>query len=93
MQAYQTYGIDATGHLTHAGPNRVRRMNLRAAWRIQQSWERWRKRYLATHPGEYPLRTNTAPTVALRVHPVGQPQQCAEYRWCAGALADAQALG
>lgn len=89
MQAYQTYGVDASGHVTHAGPHTVSRMTLRTAYYLQRSWLRWRRRYLATHPGNYPLR-RVAPTVALWAHPVGRPSECLEYRWPFKALADAR---
>lgn len=79
MTTYQTYGVDASGRCTHAGPKTARRMNTRTAWYIQRSWERWRERYLREHSGDYPLRSDTAPTVALRAHPLGKPGECREY--------------
>jgi len=80
MTEYQTYGIDAAGIVTHGGVTKAKRMTPRLARRIQREWEKWRIQYLADHPGDYPLR-HCPPTVALRAHPLGRPQECREYRF------------
>ncbi len=67
---YQTYGVNAAGHCTHAGPNNVRRMDQRTAKRLQRDWVRWIKRQY--RDGEHPVEFVDT-TVALLAHPVGEP--------------------
>ena len=72
-EEYQTYGLDATGTLTHAGVNRACGMNAEEAKRIQREWSQWRLKYLDENPGDYPLR-HCQPTVQLMMHPPGRPE-------------------
>ena len=72
MKHYQTYGVDAQGLITHAGPHWARSMTMKVAYHLQSSWERWRARYIREHPGTYPLQDVPA-TVALHMHPIDDP--------------------
>ena len=67
---YQIYGLDVNGSCTHAGCHEMKRFSKREALRIQREWERWRDEYLASHPGDYPLRTDNRKTVKLWVYPI-----------------------
>lgn len=70
---HQIYGIDANNQITHAGPRRCRAMDLKTAYRIERSWQAWRRWYLLQHPGKYPLCTDLGRTVTLHVHPMDNP--------------------
>lgn len=75
---YQAYGIDANGKIVHAGTHGAPRMSGKVARRMHRKWLTWRAGYLATHPGNYPLR-HCPQVVAMFIHPVGQRSRCRRF--------------
>ena len=75
-----TYGIDAAGTMVHCGPRRHRgRFGQAAAQRLQDEWERWADTIAARSP-DCPTAQARGQTVAVRVHPIGKPELCREFR-------------
>lgn len=79
LKEYQVWGFDGGGRLTHAGVHRLQAVAAAEAKRVEANWRRWRKRYLAEHPGDYPLR-HIGRTVVLELHPVGCPGQLVGFK-------------
>ena len=83
MKRFQTYGIDASGKCTHAGVYDGRKQSPGVARKIQRDWLKWRKGYLADHPGNYPLRqdaeTPERKTVTLVMHEIGHPESAISF--------------
>ena len=81
---WQTYGWDAQGVVTHAGPVFAHRITRRVAIRIQRKWLRWRAEYLRDNPGNYPTRADAdnplRRTVTIGIYPIGLPERCRYFR-------------
>ncbi len=80
---YQAYGIDGPGRVTHAGTFEAEKLTHRRIIRYQEAWERWREQYLASQPGDFPLRQDynnpERATVAVVVHPLGKESEALRF--------------
>jgi len=47
---YQVAAFDAHDRLIHCAPHRAHDASLKSAYRLERSWQRWRRRYLRDHP-------------------------------------------
>lgn len=56
MKRVQIYAVDADGSVVHAGTRNMRSITRPAVLRAERSWNKWRAKYLADNPGDYPLR-------------------------------------
>jgi len=56
QREHQFYAFDSAGTLVWAGVHGLGRVTARAVRKRQRKWMAWRRRYLETHPGDYPLR-------------------------------------
>ena len=76
MKEYQIYAIDKHGKLNHAGPKFIRgNVTANKCKRLERAWRKWRKEYLATHPGNYPLREHHNKTVKYIMNVVGDSKR------------------
>lgn len=75
---YQIYGVDSDGRVNHAGVHKFAHLTDEAIMEFQAKWEEWARDYVATHPGNYPLRHSIGKTVKVIVHPIGEPNRCRE---------------
>lgn len=81
---FQHYGITEAGGLAFAGTTESRRATATMARRIAREWVSWARRYVAEHPGDYPLvgvvrGLPADPVVEIQLHPCGRQDQLT--RW------------
>ena len=76
----QTFGLDAAGLVVHCGPRFHKgRFGQRAAQRLQDEWETWADTIAAKSP-VCPTAQSRGRTVAVQVHPIGEPEACRTFK-------------
>lgn len=76
---YMSYAVDAAGELLHCGPHRFAVLDQPTIEAFVAEWERWAATIAAEHP-DCGTAKSMGRTTAVRVHPVGHPEQCREFR-------------
>lgn len=72
---YQIYAYDKNGRLNHCGPESIcGPVTIKKCKRLETDWRRWRREYLKTHPGNYPLRRHSRKTIAYIMNEIGKTQ-------------------
>jgi len=73
---YQIYAYDESSKLNHAGVHNIRgSVTPKIIQRIEKLWRKWREKYLAENPGNYPLREHHNKTAMVYYHPAGFPEK------------------
>ena len=72
---YQIYAYDKNGKLNHAGVHDLKTLTPAKLRTIERKWRKWRKEYIAEHPGDYPLAQPHKKTIVMVVYPIGSPEK------------------